>query len=50
MHEAERLLEDCIVKLEHIADNPFLDPEANAAWCQAIATVLRDVLENLHYD
>lgn len=50
MEQFERIVEDCIIKLEHMADSPFLDPKATAAWCQAIATSLREALEHLHYD
>lgn len=44
------IIQDCIVKLEHLADDPFLEPKANAAWCEAVANALRDALEYLEYE
>lgn len=50
VEDYEQMIEDCIVKLEHMADHPFLEPEATAAWCAAMAHTLREALEILHYD
>jgi hypothetical protein len=47
MQDVISAIEDCIVKLERLADKPFIDPEAYSAWCSDVATVLRGVLEDL---
>jgi hypothetical protein len=50
MEDAINILEDCITKLEHLADDPFLEPSANAAWCASIAVSIREALEALEYE
>jgi hypothetical protein len=50
MESSAQLIEDCIVKLLHMADDPFLEPDANAAWCRAIAQTLSEALEIMEYE
>ncbi|MFM2134495.1 MAG: hypothetical protein RL156_1776 [Bacteroidota bacterium] len=50
MDEAYEILQDCIIKLEHLADQPFIEATPYAMWCAAIAENLVTVLEKLDYE
>ncbi|MEY4720080.1 MAG: hypothetical protein RL563_2698 [Pseudomonadota bacterium] len=49
MADVEQNLIDCIVKLEHLAEQPFYDSDAYAKWCETIALSLREALELLQH-
>lgn len=44
------MIADCIIKLEHMAEERFDDPDEVSEWCLAISDVLNDVLESLYDD
>lgn len=50
MDNAARMIADCIIKLEDMAEHGLDDPEEMAEWLLAISTVLNEVLEILYDD
>ena len=47
MNKSVLLIEDVIVKLEDMATLPYIKPETFCMWCEALALVLREALEEI---